>query len=179
MDQEDDALTCSGTGMLMSIDADGALEPERRGKLTAHLADCAACRIDSEELQAVRRVLAARPDAAVPAGFQARLAERLASSVGWLGMIDWRVWTFRLVPVAMMLALIVSFLSQRSSETQTTQDLPRVVQSWAIGGEPQTMPVSTILLRSDVSRDWLLAAVLTAGPNATLGDYVTGGNYER
>jgi anti-sigma factor RsiW len=61
---------------------DGRLDPAERGPLEAHLAACAACRAQVDELRAVVGVLGEWPAVAPSPGFEAALRARLAHEAG-------------------------------------------------------------------------------------------------
>lgn len=82
---------------------DGALAPERRHDVEAHLTTCAACRAARDRIAAAVAAVAASPPPPAPAPgleqrFYARLAREAArpSLLGRIGALRWRV----LAPVA-------------------------------------------------------------------------------
>ena len=174
-----DALSCAEAAALVASQVDENLDAAGRERLSAHLVLCEACRTELEALRAVRFVLGSRPEASLPVGFEVRLASRLADSSRWLPRTDWRLWAFRLAPVAAALAVIVGAVSGRFAQEPRYPDLSQILQTWATGEQPQTTPVSAILLQPQVSKDSLLAAVLMAKPDTTLADYVEGYGHER
>ena len=78
---------------------------EEQAELDAHLAECAACRAALDEQRLVAGMLRSRPVLVPSAAFSRALASRLDEASGWLGILDWRTWTFRLAPVAAVLAI--------------------------------------------------------------------------
>jgi len=63
---------------LMAASLDAPLAEAERADLAAHLESCEACRSVWEALVGLEAMLAAAPERPAPAGFAARLAERLA-----------------------------------------------------------------------------------------------------
>ena len=94
------------------------LAEAERMALEAHLAACEGCRAALTDQQFVVRTLRARPAIAPSPAFAAGLAARLDEASGWLGLLDWRLWTFRLAPVALAL-LLVAVLSGASATTSS------------------------------------------------------------
>ncbi|MFZ5915493.1 MAG: anti-sigma factor family protein [Chloroflexota bacterium] len=62
----------------MSLKLDNLLKPEEEQALLAHLQTCAVCQAQWAAMQFVSDLLAEQPLVAVPAGFVARLEQRLA-----------------------------------------------------------------------------------------------------
>jgi len=82
---------------------DGALAPERRRDVEAHLAACAACRAERDRIASALAAVAALPPPPAPApGLEQRFYVRLAresdrpSLLGRVGALRWRV----LAPIA-------------------------------------------------------------------------------
>ena len=89
--------------------ADGTLSAQEQATLSAHLATCAACTEALADQQAMRQALvtlAETPQTTfVGTRVMAQLrAERPATT--WLESLDWKRWTWRLVPVAAELMLV-------------------------------------------------------------------------
>lgn len=98
-------MTCDRAAPLLAAAADGILDDERRRMLDAHLTGCDACRTALADQMAVRAWLSRTPDAVVSAGFRARVRGRIDDAEGLLGIVDFRLWTLRLAPIAALLAL--------------------------------------------------------------------------
>ena len=111
-------------------DGSGADAPtaEDQAELDAHLAECAACRSALDEQRLVANVLRSRPALVPSAAFSRRLASRLDEASGWLGILDWRTWTFRLAPVAAALA-IAALLAGTSSTSEGFDDNARCLDA--------------------------------------------------
>lgn len=163
-------MTCSAAEPLIPRYADdpAALSAAQRQPLELHLAVCDACRVVLEDQRHVVRVLNARPHAAVPPAFAARLAARLdAEPQGWLGLANWRAWTVTLTPLAAALVLIAwlggaaSLQSPALSSSAPTETF----ETWTASatGEP-----AAVFLQSSTG-DVLLEAVLTGAAAAAGG----------
>jgi predicted anti-sigma-YlaC factor YlaD len=161
-------MTCPTAEPLIARYADdpSALGAFERGELELHLGVCEACRVVLDDQRQVARMLHARPQAAVPPDFGARLAARLdAEPQGWLAIANWRVWTVTLAPVAAALVLIAwlggSSARQSSAAPQASAETFETVTAARVG-EP-----AAVFLQS--SRGDLVEAVLT-GAAASSGD---------
>lgn len=101
----------------------------------------------------VARVLRARPRAAVPVGFAERVAARIDAdaSAGFLDVINWRAWTYGLVPAAAALffAAWMGVGADSSAESTSTGE-------WNTG-----TVASATFLQPTTTGDALLEAVLT------------------
>ena len=141
-----------------------------RDGLMAHLKQCAECRLALQEQRIVRAALTARADAEVPAGFLARVLSEIdfGPSSSWVDMLRWRIWTYRLVPVATVL-LLLGLVTARSSPDQieSAVGLSELAEAWAFG-EEGTTPAFTLWGQEDVAGDLLLDAILSAEPDDTL-----------
>lgn len=155
--------------------ADGTLAelPEReRARLDAHLATCAACAEALADQRAMRQALGALADEAVTshAGVRvmAELREQARTSGGfsWVDALDWRRWTWRLVPVAAALALAVANVARTDA---------RAVETIATEAVSEALPVSSVLMTGDVTGDDLLSLLLNAGADQALGATTEGG----
>jgi hypothetical protein len=92
-------MTCDKSIQLIASAIEGRVAPIDLDTLMTHLARCPACSIEAEAQTTVKRLLAARPEEAVPEGLALRLAARLDAE-GPLGPpeeIDWHKWTVRLL----------------------------------------------------------------------------------
>ena len=147
--------------------------PDRDG-LMVHLEQCAECRLALQEQRVVRAALTARTDAEVPAGFSARVLSGIdvgassSSSSSWVDLLRWRIWTYRLVPVATGL-LLLGLVTARSAPAQVESavGLSELAEAWAFG-EEGTTPAFTLWGQDDVAGDLLLDAILSAEPDDTL-----------
>ena len=147
---------------------DGADEAAR---FAAHLRGCAGCRQALADQKTARRLLAARVDAPVPAGFAARVLSAVQEAPGWMDLLSWRIWTYRLAPVAAALLLMAGLVA-RSTANQTPSaagNVEEVVDIWTYGAaEGGELPAYALLGQDGVSGDRLLDAILSAAPDETL-----------
>jgi anti-sigma factor RsiW len=116
-------MKCSDVERLLAAKADGALDAERERALDTHLSGCAACRRLLDDQVLVRSMLAAAPVPDPPRNFLARVNAAIdAEDAGWFGLVDFRAWTFRLVPAAAAIALVaVLWPSTPAATNQTPQ----------------------------------------------------------
>ena len=145
-------------------DGSGADAPtvEEQAEIDAHLAECAACRRALDEQRLVANVLRSRPALVPTAAFSRRLASRLDEASGWLGILDWRTWTFRLAPVAAALA-IAALLAGTSS---TSEGSTTTLDAWTRGvGEPSS--VASAVWQDGTSSDALIETMLTGAGGGT------------
>jgi anti-sigma factor RsiW len=97
----------------LSAYLDGALPASVLARVQAHLEECAACVRAYEDLRALRGLLRALPDPAVPAGLADRMHWRLARDASvsaprrspWRSV--WAAWTLPSVPRPVRFALAV------------------------------------------------------------------------
>lgn len=148
---------------LMLRAADGTIAPAERAVLDAHLATCTACAEALADQQTMRNALAAlavdAPVTHVGARVMATLrdeAARTAANTTWLDALDWRRWTWRMVPIAAALALAVAAVA-RPVETTSTSDTTSSTTP-----ATTTMAASAALFSDDVSGADLLTLLLTA-----------------
>ena len=159
-------MKCEQAGPLLARVADGTFAPDR--DLAEHLRACSACREALDEQRATRGALSSRLDATVPLGFAARVMADLETAPGWLGALNWRVWTLRLAPVAgaLLVAAALGVGPTGRSESAGPVDFSELVAAWvtddANAGRLETM---TLLWQDEVSDEVLLDVLLTEGPN--------------
>ena len=101
-------MHCDEAGPLLLRRLEGRLEPDEGQPLERHLEQCETCRETLEVQRCVAAVLASRPVAEAPLGFAVRVMADLEPVPGWLDALNWRVWTFRLAPVAAALLVVAA-----------------------------------------------------------------------
>jgi predicted anti-sigma-YlaC factor YlaD len=101
------------------------LSSSERAAIDAHVDVCDACRAALADQRLVASVLRSRSPLQPSASFTRSLAIRLDEAQGWLGLLDWRTWTFRLAPIAVAIFLAAVF----SGSPATTQDSATLVRS--------------------------------------------------
>jgi predicted anti-sigma-YlaC factor YlaD len=99
-------MTCRDAAPLIAAAADDRLDRARRALLDEHLAGCASCRDALADQRFVASALSALPQVEASPAFARRVRARIERAGGWFDLVDFRVWTLRLVPAAAVLALL-------------------------------------------------------------------------
>jgi anti-sigma factor RsiW len=135
---------------------DGALSADELGRVEAHLETCGACHREYKELRALRQVLRALPEPALPEGFGDRLHWRLGREaahaaprrrLGWLRTGPFRV-ALACATAALLLALPAGRLLNLNRETTLDTDaylreyLILSVDQPFVAGAGDTLPTS-------------------------------------
>ena len=141
----------------------GELATAESQRLTAHLETCVSCREAVESQLVVSTVLANRPRATAPLGFETRVMANLDRSPGWLEVINWQRWTVRLAPVTGIL-LVVAVVGLGSVGPAEPLEFADLVTGWVGEEEDGRATTFSVLWQEDVTDDLLLEAVLTAVP---------------
>lgn len=110
---------------------------------------------DQEQLAALLR---ATPPAPVPADFLARVNARIDDTAGWLGLVDFRAWTLRLVPAAVALALVAVLWPSSSTVKPVTETVTNATSAVSESFSPS----SSKDWQQDVTANALLEAALKA-----------------
>jgi anti-sigma factor RsiW len=160
---------CRENEGLLARAADGALEAAEEAALQAHLETCANCRAALAEQRAVRDALAARPILYAQPDFAARVAAAIEADRSWLDRLDFRVWTWRLVPVAAALSLAAWFTVQATAAQRATPTAATTTASttWAASSD---LPVAAALWDSSISDADVLSLMLTSSAGDRLAD---------
>jgi anti-sigma factor RsiW len=148
--------------------ADGALSAQEQAALAAHLATCAACAEALADQQAMRQALSALAEAPQTTYVGTRVMAELRAArpaATWLDSLDWQRWTWRLVPVAAALAVVVGSVA-RTTATEA------VVAVDATTG----LPASSALITGEVGGTDLLSLLLNSTADSTLA--TTGGGQQ-
>ena len=158
-------LSCEDAHRLIARVADGddIEEMATRPALDAHLETCAGCRAVLNEQRAVATILRSRPLQSLSPDFARRLAGRLDDVSGWFGIVDARVWTFRLAPVAAVLALVAILGSNSSTSQRSVQTL----EDWARSGVEGSG--ASMLWQQDVNAESLLEMMVTGKTSSATG----------
>ena len=135
--------------------------------LNAHLKECASCRAALADQRAMRELLGKLPEEGARLGFDTRVMAAIRAEAGgrssnWLGNLDFRQWTLRLVPVAAALALASFIIAAPASTDETTL---------MASNSTDALPVSSALWSESVSESSLLSLMLTANADDTLSTY--------
>jgi anti-sigma factor RsiW len=156
---------CAALTALLVRAAEDVLPAEDRARLDAHLLDCASCREALAGQRVVRARLLEAPVVGASLGFDRRVMAAIRAEVegrsrSWLDSLDFRRWTWRLVPVAAALALAAAVVTQ----TDTVVSAANI----------DALPVSSALFSEDVSESSLLGLMLSANVDDTLGTHRLG-----
>ena len=150
--------------------AEGRLASGDETRLAEHLAGCEACGAALADQRAMREWLQDAPVEGARLGFNTRVMAAIRSeaegrAVGWLGSLDFRRWTFRLVPVALALAIATAVVNQTDTTTGAIADESTIVAN------TDNLPVSSALWSESVTGSSLLSLMLTANADDTLSNY--------
>jgi anti-sigma factor RsiW len=157
-------MHCDDIEPLIGRSLEGRLEADEGHQLERHLALCDACRETLEAQRRVAAVLSSRPAAEVPLGFASRVMADLEPVSGWMEALNWRAWTFRLVPLAAAL-VVVAALGFGPTEAAEPLEFSDLVAEWVGEENAGGVPAFSLLWQEEVTDDTLLEAVLTANPN--------------
>jgi predicted anti-sigma-YlaC factor YlaD len=161
-------LTCETAEALIAREVDGRLGDGEAVALDAHADSCRACRGLRRASLDVARALALRINAPVPAGFAARVTDRVfpGESLGWIDAINWRRWTEWMLPVAATLLVVTivagsggAITTTGSTEETAAESTAAAADVWALAAEGDTA-TGTAPLSADVSSEDLLATML-------------------
>jgi hypothetical protein len=162
---------CAGFHALLARAADGArLEAGERATLDPHLASCEACRARLADQRDVAAVLRARTPWPASPQLGPRVAAALDAARGdaFLDVVNWRVWTGGLAPVAAALALAAFLGSGTNGATETpTESAQASFDTWVQSGAAGTP--AAVFLQPSVETDTLIETVLTGAPPTTSG----------
>ena len=158
---------CPDYEPLLARAADDALSPAELARLDAHLATCEHCRAALADQKMIRAVLLDRPTLSARPDFAARVGRAIEADRSWLDRLDFRIWTWRLVPVAAALSL-VAFLVLRQPMTSTASTTTTGTGATSGDTSGSGLPVATALWDESVSDTSLLSLMLQASANDTL-----------
>ena len=156
------------TALLVRV-ADDSASAQERAQLDAHLATCASCAAALADQRDVHTWLNAQPIGGASLGFDARVMAAIRADAdgrvrGWLDSLDFRRWTWRLVPVAAALALVAVTMSQTDTPQTGTSES-------ATASDTDSLPVSSALWSDSVSGSSLLSLMLTASADDALATH--------
>jgi predicted anti-sigma-YlaC factor YlaD len=147
--------------------ADGLLDANDETALDAHLRTCAACRAALADQHAVREALIARPPLRAQPDFAARVTAAIEAERSWLDRLDFRVWTWRLVPVAAALSLVAWVVVRNATPMGTSTPATAASTDASLSGD---LPVAAALWDSSVSDTAVLSLMLRASASDKLAD---------
>lgn len=156
--------------------ADGPLADADQARLDAHVASCAACAdalVEQREARVSLAALAATPVVThVRARVLAELRAEAAAEPSWFDAFNWQRWTWRLVPVALVLA--IATMGTPSADATTSTGAAADTSDVSAGEETGT-PLSSALVAGEVAGDTLLSLMLNSSPDAAMSTVVQGG----
>jgi hypothetical protein len=166
-------MTCDDARRMIARRADESGDVGSDAALDAHVSSCAGCHAALQEQREVVAVLRSRPLVPVSATFSQRLAARLDEASGWFGIADWRIWTFRVAPIAAALAL-VALLTSSATQTQTSPSSTHAsstvtIDEWARSGLDASR-VSSMLWQKEVTTESLLESMVTGHRPSIIGE---------
>ena len=156
-----------------AFDPQGPQDPRGdAARLTAHLSECASCRATLADQRAMRERLQGYPVEGARWGFDTRVmaairAEAEGRAASWLDNLDFRRWTWRLVPIAAALAVASAVITQ----TDTTAGQVDGDTTLTANVSTDALPVSSALWSESVSESSLLSLMLTANADDTLSKH--------
>ena len=162
------------TGLIVR-DADGLLTDADRVRLATHTATCEACATAVAEQREARGTLAAMAAASSSSAAGARVGARVLAQLraevpgpdpvaAWIAACDWRRWTWRLLPVAAALALVVAGVSR----PETNAPAVNVNPESTVSSEATGTPVAATLVTGEVTGDQLLQLLLRGTVDQTV-----------
>ena len=157
-------MHCDDIEPLLLRSLEGRLEADEGQQVEQHLEQCEACRETLTAQRHVATLLSERPAADVPLGFAGRVMVNLEPVSGWMEALNWRVWTFRLVPVAAAL-VVVAVLGFGPTEAAEPLEFSDLVAEWVVEENGEGLPAFSLFWQGKVTDDTLLEAVLTANPD--------------
>ena len=157
-------MQCGDVEHLLLRRLEGRLAADEGQRLERHLQQCETCRETLEEHRRVAAVLSSRPMAEVPQGFADRVMANIEPVPGWLDVLNWRLWTFRLAPVAAAL-MAVAVLGFGPTVAAAPLEFSDLVAEWVVEENAEGLPAFSLLWQEEVTDDTLLEAVLTADPD--------------
>jgi anti-sigma factor RsiW len=171
-------MNCTDAEHTMLRELDAELSIEEQTRLAAHLGSCDDCRHAAAEQQAVALALRSRPVAPAPVGFSSRVGNRLDEEVDWFALVEWRRWTWRLLPVAASLLIVAAIWSGNTGDARTatgpravapvSTQTPSLAAPADLAGRVITgaRPVGYVW-HGDLDRNQMLVTILTGDHSAT------------
>jgi len=142
------------------------LDDGERARLSAHLTSCESCRDALAAQTEVRALLAARPALDASSAFRVRVRQALEPEAGrapsLAELLDFRRWTWRLVPVAAAM-VVATAIGLATPLAETDADVVAMTEAAA------ELPVAAALYSTNVTDESLLALMLTASADDRLG----------
>ncbi len=152
--------------------AEGSLDvlpAGERARLQAHLATCASCAEALADQTSMRNALTMMAAEPVNTFVGSRVMANLRSespATTWLESLDWKRWTWRLVPVAAALAIAVGSVAATSTSATNATDESEITE---------TMPASSALVTGEVGGNDLLSLLLNSSADTAVATQTTSG----
>jgi anti-sigma factor RsiW len=144
--------------------ADGSLD----ARLQAHLATCPSCAQALADQMSMHQALTALAAEPVHTFVGSRVMANLRSdapATTWLDSLDWKRWTWRLVPVAAALAIAVGSVAANADVTDAAYTTNATAS--------ETMPASSTLVTGEVGGTDLLSLLLNSTADAAVATSTT------
>ena len=159
---------CPDFEPLLARAADDTISPADRARLDSHLSTCAHCRTALADQKAMRAELTSRPPLRARPDFVARVTRAIEADRSWMDRLDFRRWTWRLVPIAAGLSLI-TWVVAKQPVALSTQNAPAGDRGTTAANDASTgLPVATALWDESISDASLLSLMLRANADDTL-----------
>lgn len=160
---------CPDFEPLLARAADDTIAPADRLRLDAHLGTCERCRAALADQQLMRAELTSRPPLRARPDFVARVTGAIEADRSWMDRLDFRTWTWRLLPIAAGLSL-VTWIVARQPVALPNQYAPAGDRGTTTVGNASTsgLPVATALWDESISDASLLSLMLRANADDTL-----------
>lgn len=145
--------------------AEGSLDvlpADERARLQAHLATCVSCAEALADQTSMRQALTSLAAEPVNTFVGSRVMANLRSdapATTWLESLDWKRWTWRLVPVAAVLAIAVGSVAANADVTDATNTTTDATN---------LMPASSTLVTGEVGGTDLLSLLLNSTADSAL-----------
>lgn len=152
--------------------AEGSLDvlpADQRAALQAHLATCASCADALADQTSMRQALTALAEEPVHTYVGTRVMANLRMAQPaptWLDALDFKRWTWRLVPVAAVLAIAVGSVAASPDTTEATD---------ATTSTTNSMPASSTLVTGEVGGNDLLSLLLNSTADTAVVTTSSGG----
>lgn len=153
------ALVRAAEGSLHVLPAD------ERARLQTHLTTCAACAQALADQTSMRESLMMMATEPVHTFVGTRVMANLRSeksATSWIESLDWKRWTWRLVPVATVLAIAVGSVAAGTNADATDA-----------ADTTDAMPASSALVTGEVGGNDLLSLLLNSTADAALATSAT------
>lgn len=165
---------CDDLIPLMLRAVDDTITPTERATLDAHLATCAECAEALADQRAMRATVASLATDTPVTHVGARVLATLRAEADaqardtWADLLDFKRWTWRLVPVALVMAIAMAGVTTNATDTTDTTSTTSTTS---------TSAASSVLLADGVSGADMLSLLLNASADqqVTTSAATTGG----